>query len=84
MLSDWTDAGCAQLLTNAYRACQAPGRSGDRDTPIHALLNRTAVEQAATTPAGETTSTVSRYALEMALDLNTWLQSLDVRLDLWM
>ncbi|MFG1626729.1 methyltransferase [Kribbella sp. NPDC049227] len=26
VLSDWTDASCAQLLTNAYRACQASGR----------------------------------------------------------
>ncbi|MFG1626726.1 asparagine synthetase B family protein [Kribbella sp. NPDC049227] len=71
------DPAYDQALRDELRALLS-----DRDTPILSLLDRTAAEQAATTSAGETTSTVSRYALEMALDLNVWLQSLGVRLDL--
>jgi asparagine synthase (glutamine-hydrolysing) len=71
------DPAYEQALRDELRALLSDG-----DTPILPLLDRTAAEQAATTPAGKTTSTVSRYALEMALDLNVWLRSLEVRLDL--
>jgi len=54
----------------------------DDDAPVLPLLDRTAVEQAVTMPAEKSTSTVSRYSLEMTLDLNAWLSSHDLRIDL--
>jgi asparagine synthase (glutamine-hydrolysing) len=54
----------------------------DDDAPVLPLLDRTAVEQTVTTPAEKATSTVSRYSLEMTLDLNAWLSSHDLRIDL--
>jgi len=54
----------------------------DDDAPVLPLLDRTAVEQAVTLPAEKSTSTVSRYSLEMTLDLNAWLSSHDLRIDL--
>jgi asparagine synthase (glutamine-hydrolysing) len=54
----------------------------DDDAPVLPLLDRTAVEQTVTMPAEKSTSTVSRYSLEMTLDLNAWLSSHDLRIDL--
>jgi asparagine synthase (glutamine-hydrolysing) len=53
----------------------------DDDAPVLPLLDRAAVEQTITMPAEKTTSTVSRYSLEMTLDLNAWLRSHDLRID---
>lgn len=62
------------------RAGEAPAR---RDR-AHGARCQAGVSQVApaTTPADETTSTMSRVMLEMALDLNLWLESFAPRLDL--
>jgi asparagine synthase (glutamine-hydrolysing) len=54
----------------------------DDDAPVLPLLDRTAVERTVTMQAEKSTSTVSRYSLEMTLDLNAWLSSHDLRIDL--
>ena len=52
------------------------------DAPVLELLDAAAVREITTAPVGKTTTTMSRYSLELALDLNVWLASYGVRLDL--
>jgi asparagine synthase (glutamine-hydrolysing) len=53
-----------------------------RKAPVAPLLDRVAVKEITTTPAPETTSTVTRLALETALDLNVWLEAYSPRIDI--
>ncbi|WP_433514283.1 asparagine synthase (glutamine-hydrolyzing) [Nonomuraea sp. CA-143628] len=50
--------------------------------PILPLLDAAAVRELTAAPVGKTTTTMSRMSLELALDLNVWLESYGVRLDL--
>lgn len=52
------------------------------DAPVLPLLDRDRVEATLRAPAGKPSSTMTRASLEMVLDLNVWLKSYDVRLDL--
>lgn len=56
--------------------------AGQPDAPAAALLDRDAIREIVATPAPETTSTMSRMALEMALDLNAWLQAYSPRINI--
>jgi asparagine synthase (glutamine-hydrolysing) len=50
--------------------------------PVLPLLDAAAVREITAGPVGKTTTTMSRMSLELALDLNVWLESYNVRLDL--
>ncbi|MEV6157167.1 asparagine synthase (glutamine-hydrolyzing) [Nonomuraea sp. NPDC052129] len=50
--------------------------------PVLPLLDAAAVRELTAAPVGKTTTTMSRMSLELALDLNVWLESYGVRLDL--
>ncbi len=52
-----------------------------RDAPVAPLLDRAAVKEITAGPA-ETTSTLTRFALETALDLNAWLEAYSPRIDI--
>jgi asparagine synthase (glutamine-hydrolysing) len=52
------------------------------DAPVLPLLDRGHVEATLRAPAGKPSSTMTRASLEMVLDLNVWLTSDDVALDL--
>jgi len=52
------------------------------DAPILPLLDHSAVRETLQAPAAKTTSTMTRASLEMVLDLNVWLESYRLRLDL--
>jgi asparagine synthase (glutamine-hydrolysing) len=54
----------------------------DGAAPVLPLLDSDAVQETVTAPAVKTSSTATRVALEMALDMNVWLESLGVRLEL--
>jgi asparagine synthase (glutamine-hydrolysing) len=51
------------------------------DAPVRPLLDQDAVRKIVTAPAEKTTSTVSRFALEMVLDLNAWMATHGLRID---
>ena len=52
------------------------------DAPVLPLLDRDRVEETLRAPATKPSSTMTRASLEMILDLNVWLESYGVRLDL--
>jgi asparagine synthase (glutamine-hydrolysing) len=52
------------------------------DAPVLPLLDRDRVEQTLRAPATKPSSTMTRASLEMVLDLNVWLESYGLRLDL--
>ena len=52
------------------------------DAAILPLLDRSSVEETLRAPAAKMTSTMTRASLEMVLDLNVWLESYGLRLDL--
>jgi asparagine synthase (glutamine-hydrolysing) len=54
----------------------------DSNAPVAPLLNRSAVAAMLRTPTDDVTSTVTRINLEMILDLNLWLDSHRLRVDL--
>jgi asparagine synthetase B (glutamine-hydrolysing) len=54
----------------------------DGDAPVLPLLDQAAVGTLLKTPAEETSTTITRLSLEMVLDLNAWLESTTLRLDL--
>jgi asparagine synthase (glutamine-hydrolysing) len=56
--------------------------AADRDAAVRPQHDRSAVQQLVTAPAAKTTSTFTRMAVEMVLDLDAWLRSYDLRLDL--
>ncbi|MFD7337884.1 asparagine synthase (glutamine-hydrolyzing) [Streptomyces violascens] len=54
----------------------------DATAPVLPLLDQQAVKTLLATPPTATSTTLTRISLEMVLDLNTWLQSQDLRVDL--
>lgn len=54
----------------------------ERTAPAAPLLDRAAVKEITASPAPATTSTVTRLALETALDLNAWLEAYSPRIDI--
>ncbi|MEU5867647.1 asparagine synthase (glutamine-hydrolyzing) [Nonomuraea sp. NPDC047529] len=71
------DVGYEQALRAALRELAA-----DKDAPVLRLLDPDAVREAASAPPEKVTTTMSRYSLELALDLNVWLTAYGVRLEL--
>ncbi|MGW2650636.1 asparagine synthase (glutamine-hydrolyzing) [Streptomyces sp. NPDC001393] len=65
----------------ALRASLA-GLVADGTAPVLPLLDQRAVRSLLDSPPRATTSTLTRISLEMVLDLNTWLQSQDLRITL--
>ncbi|WP_239335153.1 asparagine synthase (glutamine-hydrolyzing) [Frankia sp. CiP3] len=57
------------------------GLIADGSAPVLPLLDQKAVEALLATPAEATSSTVTRVSLEMVLDLNAWLESQALRVD---
>lgn len=56
--------------------------AGQPDAPAAPLLDHAAVERISTAPAPKSTSTISRLALETALDLNVWLEAYSPRIEI--
>jgi asparagine synthase (glutamine-hydrolysing) len=54
---------------------QLSGILSDWNAPVLPLLDRSAIRQILMGPAPKATSTMTRYAMEMVLDLNEWLNS---------
>ncbi|HEY7429852.1 MAG TPA: asparagine synthase (glutamine-hydrolyzing) [Streptosporangiaceae bacterium] len=52
------------------------------DAPVLPLLDRARVDETLRAPASKPSSTMTRASLEMVLDLNVWLETYRVRLDL--
>ncbi|MEU0570817.1 asparagine synthase (glutamine-hydrolyzing) [Nonomuraea sp. NPDC005983] len=71
------DAAYEQALRDQLRELVDSGSA-----PVLRLLDAEAVREATTATATERTSTMTRYGLELALDLNVWLESYGVRLEL--
>jgi asparagine synthase (glutamine-hydrolysing) len=58
------------------------GRLADTGAAVLPLLDSEAVQQVVTAPAVKTSSTATRVGLEMVLDLNVWLASINPRIEL--
>ncbi|MEV4014558.1 asparagine synthase (glutamine-hydrolyzing) [Nonomuraea angiospora] len=71
------DVGYEQALRAALREV-----ASDKDAPVLPLLDPAAVREAVTDPPEKVTTTMTRFGLELALDLNVWLTAYGVRLDL--
>ncbi|MEV0234011.1 asparagine synthase (glutamine-hydrolyzing) [Nonomuraea sp. NPDC050786] len=71
------DVGYEQALRAALREV-----AGDKEAPVLPLLDPAAVREAVTDPPDKVTTTMTRFGLELALDLNVWLTEYGVRLDL--
>ncbi|GGT32130.1 asparagine synthase (glutamine-hydrolyzing) [Nonomuraea spiralis] len=70
------DVGYEEALRAALREVAA-----DRDAPVLPLLDPEAVRAATSGSSDKMTTTMTRYGLELALDLNVWLTSCGVRLE---
>jgi asparagine synthase (glutamine-hydrolysing) len=78
-----TRSPCPTTQDPAYEQALRDQLSGvlrDWNAPVLPLLDRSAVRRILMGPAPKTTSTMTRYAMEMALDLNEWLRSPGLRL----
>jgi asparagine synthetase B (glutamine-hydrolysing) len=71
------DVGYEQALRAALREV-----AGDKEAPVLPLLDPAVVREAVTAPPEKVTTTMTRFGLELALDLNVWLTDYGVRLDL--
>ncbi|GAA3264734.1 asparagine synthase (glutamine-hydrolyzing) [Nonomuraea helvata] len=71
------DVGYEQALRAALREV-----ASDKESPVLPLLDPAAVRAAVTDPSEKVTTTMTRFGLELALDLNVWLTDYGVRLDL--
>ncbi|MFG6194478.1 asparagine synthase (glutamine-hydrolyzing) [Nonomuraea sp. JJY05] len=71
------DLGYEQALRAALREVVS-----DKEAPVLPLLDPAAVSEAVTAPPEKVTTTMTRFGLELALDLNVWLSAYGVRLDL--
>ncbi|MER6949939.1 asparagine synthase (glutamine-hydrolyzing) [Nonomuraea sp. NPDC000554] len=71
------DAAYEQALRDQLRELVDSGNA-----PVLRLLDAQAVREATAATDTKTTSTKTRYGLELALDLNVWLESYGVRLEL--
>ncbi|MFI6927975.1 asparagine synthase (glutamine-hydrolyzing) [Nonomuraea spiralis] len=70
------DVGYEDALRAALREVAA-----DRNAPVLPLLDPEAVRAATSGSSDKMTTTMTRYGLELALDLNVWLTSYGVRLE---
>ncbi|RSM98646.1 asparagine synthase (glutamine-hydrolyzing) [Nonomuraea sp. WAC 01424] len=70
------DVGYEKALRAALREVAA-----DRNAPVLPLLDPEAVRAATSGSSDKMTTTMTRYGLELALDLNVWLTSYGVRLE---
>ncbi|WP_214411072.1 asparagine synthase (glutamine-hydrolyzing) [Sphaerisporangium fuscum] len=71
------DVAYEQALRDQLRDLATAG-----DAPVLRLLDPGAVQEATAAPAGKVSTTMTRFALELALDLNMWLESYGVRLEI--
>ncbi|NUR90957.1 MAG: asparagine synthase (glutamine-hydrolyzing) [Nonomuraea sp.] len=71
------DMGYEQALRSALREL-----ADDRSAPVLPLLDPDAVRAAVDGPAEKVSTTMTRAGLELALDLNVWLTTYGVRLEL--
>ncbi|MEV4109946.1 asparagine synthase (glutamine-hydrolyzing) [Nonomuraea sp. NPDC049695] len=71
------DVGYEQALRAALREVVS-----DKEAPVLPLLDPAAVREAVTDPSDKVTTTMTRFGLELALDLNVWLTDYGVRLEL--
>ncbi|MEV7868411.1 asparagine synthase (glutamine-hydrolyzing) [Streptomyces sp. NPDC088124] len=91
-VSDLVPASILERRKSPYPATQDPayGKAlrgtlsdliADGNAPVLPLLDGEAVRTLLKSPAEESASTVTRISLEMVLDLNSWLESQSLRVD---